>query len=337
MLSNETMISVIIPAYNIDEYIEYCLKSVSDQTYKNLEIIVVDDGSNDRTPEIIDEYAKQDDRVRVIHKENGGVTTARLCGVKEAKGSWIGFVDGDDYIEPDMYERLMTNAVNYKANISHCGYQMVFTNRVDYYFNTGRLMQQDSSEALKDLIDGAFEPCLCNKVFQKTLFDNIFKKKLINEEIRINEDLLMNFYLFREANKLVYEDFCPYHYQVRKGSAATSRLQSYKLSDPIKVCNIIAEENKKDPELYSISIKLLTEKLIRVATVSYKNTDNDIRTCVFDAREQLKKLLPIIRKQSIGSSRTKLLAEWAAASPSVYRIIHSVYGSITGRSHKYDI
>ena len=111
------MISVIIPIYNVSQYLSQCIDSVLAQSYRDLEIILVDDGSMDRTPEILDRLAEKDDRIRVIHKENGGATSARLCGVKVATGEWIGFVDGDDYIEPEMYEMLIGNAKKYGADI----------------------------------------------------------------------------------------------------------------------------------------------------------------------------------------------------------------------------
>ena len=100
---DEKLVSVIIPAYNIEDYIGRCLDSIISQTYKNLEIIVVDDGSRDRTGEILDNYAKKDRRIKVIHKENGGVSSARNKGIEVAEGDYIGFIDGDDLIEPEMY------------------------------------------------------------------------------------------------------------------------------------------------------------------------------------------------------------------------------------------
>ena len=102
------LISVVIPAYNVAPYIERCVESVLDQTYQNVEIIIVDDGSKDGTGEIIDRIALKEPRVRVIHQPNSGVTEARMTGVEAANGEWIGFVDGDDLVERDMYERLIS-------------------------------------------------------------------------------------------------------------------------------------------------------------------------------------------------------------------------------------
>lgn len=232
------MISIIVPAYNIKEYIGRTLDSILSQTYSDIEIIVVDDGSTDGTAEVVDSYATQyPTQIHVLHISNGGVTNARLTGISHASGDWIGFVDGDDEIETDMYERLMENVLKYGADISHCGYQMVFPDgRINYFHNTGNLVQQDTLTGLKDLLVGStIEPGLCNKLFHKTLFYGLLHGKLMDMSIKINEDLLMNFYLFAQAKKSVFEDFCPYHYIVRTTSASRQKLNENKIYDPIKV------------------------------------------------------------------------------------------------------
>ena len=143
---DEKLVSVIIPAYNIEDYIGRCLDSIISQTYKNLEIIVVDDGSRDYTGEILDNYAKKDRRIKVIHKENGGVSSARNKGIEAAEGDYIGFIDGDDLIEPEMYKTLVDLLEEENADIAHCGYQMVFPDRIDYYHNTGKKKIQTTEE-----------------------------------------------------------------------------------------------------------------------------------------------------------------------------------------------
>lgn len=147
----EPLISVIIPAYNIENYIERCMESVCRQTYRNLEIIVVDDGSKDQTGTVIDRMAQKDSRIIPIHKMNEGVSAARNTGLDRARGEYIGFVDGDDFIEENMYEFLLKNAQKYQADISHCGYQMVFPDRIDYYYNTGAIIIQDQRQGVYDL------------------------------------------------------------------------------------------------------------------------------------------------------------------------------------------
>lgn len=236
-------ISIIVPVYNLQEQIERCINSITAQTYKNIEILVVDDGSKDNSCNIIKKLAERDSRIIPIFKENGGVTSARLAGLTKATGDYIGFVDGDDEIEIDMYEFLLDNALKYEADISHCGYQMVFDDgRVNCFYNTGRVVLQDRNTGLKDLLEGSFvEPGLWNKLFHKKLFSNLLNKNLMDTSIKINEDLLMNYYLFSEASRTVYEDRCKYHYLVRGESVTRCSLSENKIFDPIKVKRIIMQ------------------------------------------------------------------------------------------------
>lgn len=231
------MISVIVPAYNVESTIIRTLDSILAQTYLEIEVIVVDDGSTDKTGKIIDTYSSEHERVVAMHTQNQGVTAARLTGVVRASGEWIGFVDGDDEIEPDMYELLVKNAEQYKADISHCGYQMVFTDgRISYFHNTGVLVQQDKTTGLKDLLDGSLvEPGLWNKLFHKTLFHSLLHTAVMDKSIWINEDLLMNYILFSKANKSVFQDICKYHYLVRSTSVSRVFLNQHKIFDPIRV------------------------------------------------------------------------------------------------------
>ena len=234
------LISVIVPVYNVAADLPRCLDSILAQTFTQIEIIAVNDGSTDESGAVLDSYAEKYANIHAIHKENGGVTSARLRGVQEASGDWIGFVDGDDEIEPDMYRRLLDNAGKYSADISHCGYQMVFQDgRVNFFHNTGTVEKHDKLQAVRDLLSGErIEPGLCNKLFRKELFQGWS----MDQSIRINEDLLMNFYLFSNAECSVFDDWCPYHYIVRSTSASRAKLNFNKIYDPIRVKEIICEE-----------------------------------------------------------------------------------------------
>lgn len=253
-------ISVIIPAYNLQDEISRAIDSVLHQTYEPIEIVVVDDGSTDGTADIIDEYSRRYSNVLVIHRTNGGVSSARLEGIKAATGQWIGFVDGDDEIEPDMYEFLINNAVKYYADISHCGYQMVFADgHVNYYYNTGRIVKQDRITGLKDLLSGSFvEPGLCNKLFRNNLFHSLLHDNSMPTDIKINEDLLMNYILFAQANQSVYEDRCKYHYLIRSDSASRSGLNWNMIYDPIRVKELICQMSISGMEQAAKQARLVT-------------------------------------------------------------------------------
>lgn len=119
-------ISIIVPVYNVEQYLEKCVDSILNQTFKDFELILVDDGSPDNSGAICDQYAEKDSRVRVIHKENGGLSDARNAGIDVAKGKYLGFIDSDDYIAEDMYELLYTNIIKEDANLSICGIYHVY-------------------------------------------------------------------------------------------------------------------------------------------------------------------------------------------------------------------
>lgn len=335
-LMKKECISIIIPAYNIGQYIRQCIESVLNQTYSNIEIIIVDDGSKDNTKEIIDEYALKDKRIIAIHKENGGVSSARLRGIQEANGEWIGFVDGDDYIEPNMFETLYKNAIKHNADISHCGYQMVFPNRIDRYYGTGKIIEQDHLAGLKDLLEGTMiEPGLVNKLYKKDLLKDIHNK--LDLSIKINEDLLMNYYLFKESNNSIYEDKCLYHYQVRANSAALSKLNVNKLLDPIKVTKKLLEETKEIEELNRIVRSRYVYQLIYLAIQDIKENRDLVYIPRKEARKELSCNLFSILKDNAISKKNKIMALWVAIWPYSYKLVHDLYLKKTGLDKKFSV
>ena len=240
----EEFISIIVPCYNVEQYVQKTVKSILNQTFANIEIICVDDGSADNTLQAICSVAATDSRVKAFSKENEGVTKARKFGFEQAHGKYIGFVDADDEIEPTMYERLYNNLVKYNVDISHCGHDIVWLNgKKESFYGTGRLAQQDKISGLKSLISGSFEPGLCNKLYKHNLLHSLFHSGVMDYSIKINEDLLMNYYLFKQAELSVFEDVCLYHYLKREGSASSSTISSRMIWDQINVKKIILEDS----------------------------------------------------------------------------------------------
>ena len=331
------LISIIVPVYNVAPFLQRSIGSIQNQTYQTLEVIAVDDGSTDDSLLTLESLAESDSRIRVIHQENSGVTSARLAGAAAARGEWIGFVDGDDEIEPDMYERLLQNALEYGADISHCGYQMVFPSRVDYYYNTGRIIRQDQRAGLKDLIDGSFiEPGLWNKLFHKSLFQGLFHSGKMDLSIKNMEDLLMNFYLFQNAKLSVYEDFCPYHYMVRKGSAATSKVNEHKLRDPLRVLKIIKNETADDTILQNAVNKRIAGCLVGLSTMKLDCQPELKRPYRDNARAELRQLLPELLHGN-SSKKLKTMAVWAAVWPDSYCFAHQIHSKVSGNDRKYEV
>ena len=321
----DTLISVIIPAYNIQDYLGTCLDCVLGQRYRDLEVIVVDDGSTDATPAIADAYAQKDPRVRVIHQANSGVTCARFQGLRIATGDYIGFVDGDDQLEPEMYELLLRNAREYDADISGCGYRKVYAKRTVDYFGTDQFSSFAKREGVRNLLDGRIEPGLCNKLYRASLFRVFETEHPMDLSIKNNEDRLMNYYLFSAAERSVFEDKCLYRYIVRKGSATHPVFNDEKFRDPIKVWNILLEETKNDPELNALCLTQLTHHLIRLATMSRKREGTLQTPLRTEARNMLRDMLPHLWGNRFCGMRIKAIALLAAFFPRLYARIHSKY------------
>lgn len=326
---DEKLVSVIIPAYNIEDYIGRCLDSIISQTYKNLEIIVVDDGSRDHTGEILDNYAKKDRRIKVIHKENGGVSSARNKGIEVAEGDYIGFIDGDDLIEPEMYKILVDLLEEENADIAHCGYQMVFPDRIDYYHNTGKKKIQTTEEGLKDLLSGEMiEPGLVNKLYKKELIKNC----RLNETVKINEDLLMNYQLFKLSQKSVYYDITPYSYMIRSSSATGANSLITKREDSLRVLNQIKDDCINN-NLLSIIYKRYIYLLMAICRDGLK--DKSYMKYQKKQRKQLKKELKTDVFKSCIPKKLKYMSLFSCYFPHIMKIIYKMYDLKTGTSKKY--
>ena len=331
------LISVIIPAYNVEAMLERMLESILAQTYQNLEIIVVDDGSTDATASVVARYEARYPCIRGVKKQNGGVTSARLKGVEYAHGDWISFVDADDCIEPWMYERLLDNAKKYNAEISHCGYQMCLpSGKTRYYYDTGRIVVQDNESGLKDLLEGAFvEPGLCNKLISRRIIEAALDTVSLEPTIRNLEDLLMNYYFFREANCSVYEDVCPYHYIVRKESAANAPINLHQLLDPLRVKRILLQETSDNEKLYRIAESQFVQQLISLSTLDVKENAEITKPVRTDARKELRRMVPRLIRGTC-AVKVKLKGLWVSVLPGLYASVHRIYARLTGIDKIYE-
>lgn len=212
------LISVIVPVYKVEEYLNKCVDSILTQTYRKLEIILVDDGSPDNCPTICDEYAKCDRRVIVIHKENGGLSDARNAGIEIARGEYIGFVDSDDCILPDMYEKLYNALKMNDADMSICNYLKVDKNGSVRYSDRKSHMKTEvitPKEAMEKLFEehiGCYVT-VWNKLYNRNILEN-----LRFEKGRLHEDEFFVHHAFGKCKKIAcIEDGC-YLYLQRNDS-----------------------------------------------------------------------------------------------------------------------
>ena len=206
------LITIIVPVYNIMEYLPRCVHSITAQTYTNLELILVDDGSTDGTGVLCDELAAEDSRIRVLHKENGGSSSARNLGLAHAKGAYIGFIDSDDYVEPDMYERLLAGIRNYQVQVAQIGRDEIDMggNRLP---NICQPPREDSvishQDFLKELLMHRGDCSFCTKLFARELLEGQeFPVGVLNEDFHLLVKLLPKIGSLVSLPGQAYHVFC---------------------------------------------------------------------------------------------------------------------------------
>jgi len=214
------VLSIIVPIYNVEKYLAQCIESLINQTYRDIEIILVDDGSPDRCPGICDGYAKKDQRVKVIHQKNAGVSAARNTGLRMAAGAYIGFVDPDDWVRPDMYAGMIAALEQTQADMAICGYEYCQENGIidgtrPYSCRSNETVSQKEVMRRFSDIPPTVRLVVWNKVFRRSLLEGIW----FREGLHASEDVL---FLTDYAEKIrsavvVHQPYCCN--RIRKGSA----------------------------------------------------------------------------------------------------------------------
>lgn len=239
-------ISIIVPVYDVEQFLSRCLESILSQTFQDFEVILVNDGSTDNSYQICLEYARRDTRVVIIDKENGGLSSARNAGLNVAKGEYIGFVDSDDYIAPDMYDLLYKNIVSYGADISICSFYLVYSDgRIIHTKPKGICKCMSNEEAIRTL--------LSTKQFENHAWDKLYKKALFNQirfpENELFEDIAVMHRLLDNCRKVIYESKPEYYYVQRPGSIVNSSFNIKKLQF-VKQCQRVVDFSKSKGGLY---------------------------------------------------------------------------------------
>ena len=269
------LISIIVPVYNVEKYIRRCVDSLINQTYRNLEIILVDDGSPDNSGAICDEYAKLDSRIKVIHKENGGVSSARNVGLDNASGEYIVFLDSDDYMDVDSYSVMYTGLIDKKADIAVVGLSQ---ERVDGIFvpkyNVDVTEVLDKAQTIAEMLKQVKYTCsLCDKLFSSKLIGDT----RFDETISHNEDLLFVYQLMKNSEKAVYTSKPMYYYCNNEQSASRVSF-SDKNTTMLKAQTMVLEDIKENiPEIYDVAlteyVKTVIFNLNSIARSGYQNKE----------------------------------------------------------------
>lgn len=220
------MVSVIVPVYNVEKYLNKCVDSIINQTYKDLEIILVDDGSKDTSGEICDEYPDKDCRIKVIHKENGGLSSARNTGIDFSTGEILMFVDSDDYIDPRMVEILYKNMKTHSADISMCDFYMLYENDKIEKCEDPACYVFCGEEILNNLEDNAFcYAVVVNKLYKREIFNNL--RYPIG---KLHEDEYMVHRVMYNCQKLVFTKTKLYYY-IKRDDSITGKFTSKRFND----------------------------------------------------------------------------------------------------------
>ena len=286
-------VSVIVPVYNVEDYLEKCLDSLVNQTLKDIEIIVVNDGSPDNSQKIIDKYEKKYKSIKSYKKENGGLSDARNYGVKKAGGKYISFVDSDDYIAPNMLEIMYNHAINNKLDIVVCDTINVYPDKEQYLISNYHYSENNVKNYLVS------PPMACIRLYNKILFNNIsFKKGIYYEDLELTPKLV------NQTTKIGFINEGLYYYLQRTGSIMKQQVWNDKLLDIFKVL----ESNyqalyKKYPQ--EIEYMYITH-LLRTATLRFLEYENS-NQYINKVKDEIKEKFPNWQKNIYYKKSSKKL------------------------------
>lgn len=328
-MSADAKITVIVPVYNVEKYLDKCIESIVNQTYKNLEIILVDDGSTDGSPVICDEWANKDYRIKVVHKNNKGASCARNSGLEIASGDYITFVDSDDYVDTNLYESLFNLLKKYGADAAACGMVRESCNGYKEVWADHSIHEFCRNDLLKWIgeASGILPVSPCNKLFSKDSIKNI----KFDENLKYAEDTLFNFEVAQNIDKLVLFSEPLYHYVNNSDSVSHISFDEHRF-DEHRVMDKIFALSSKDADVFQYCVKgdvLKSFRTIKEMCVSGNciNRFNEIRNRIISHKTE-------ILKSGIYSRATKFKTVFLFIAPNVYKIMIKSYGKYS--IHKFE-
>ncbi|MFR5876151.1 MAG: glycosyltransferase family 2 protein [Eubacterium sp.] len=318
MNNEQYLISVIVPVYNVEKYLDECVESIVNQTYKNLEIILVDDGSTDNSGKICDKWSEKDSRIKVIHKENGGSSSARNVALDIAHGDYIGFVDSDDFIDEDMFDLLLKNALEYSAEISRCSYRFNIDGKFTDSEEINDEIQVHSSKKILDSMkySGIINDIPVCKVYRKDFIaDARFDETLIS-----GEDVVFNYYLYKKISRLVSQDAAKYSYRIHNNYHTKNPQFHYRGYIAMKkiVC---------DPECpNSLFIKFFnfaSWSLHDIVIDGFNYDFNEIRKDILKYKKPIEKVI-----KDLGDKNKLIRLKVLSVSPLLYKLMLKLFDKL---------
>jgi glycosyltransferase involved in cell wall biosynthesis len=317
-----TALSIIVPIYNKEAYIDLCIESILKQTFTDFELLLINDGSTDACAARCQYYAERDDRITVIYQDNQGVSAARNKGLQMAQGSYVGFVDCDDTLEADMYEVLLDTAKKYGSDITICGVRKIFQDKIELQYGSLNITEYNRHEAVAGLLQ---------KEFPRSVYDKIYKAEIaksIKFEGRIYEDTFYNFLALSKTKKVVFNDVVKYNYIVRDNSVSMEKF-SKKYLDSTDFSKRIVEQCRREmPDLVVKAqyFDLITNiSLVNLLLVDQKdNYPVEYQSIV----AYLKGYLQYVRENPV-KRKHKYAIYILGISPLIYEIFMKIYCKIT--------
>ncbi|WP_163400496.1 glycosyltransferase [Flavobacterium fluviatile] len=316
------LISIVVPVYNVEKYLHACIDSILVQTHKNIEVILVNDGSSDRSPQICDEYEANDTRIKVIHKKNGGASSARNVGMKIAQGQYIGFVDSDDIISPVMYEVLYSQIKKYDANVAHIKSTSKLTNLS---------IKKDVINSQVKIVEKNNLLCFAFDYLGVAQWSGLYKRDVLDGcffvEGALNEDILWSYNVRKRSNRLLSIDLPLYYWNLEPVSLSRSGIST--LENPY---DYIQEDliNSQSDEQTLLSCKMKSIEFdFRSVT---RSTIHGFKTPALEKKykENEKQYIKNIRQNLGYIIRSPLFTKTVKAqlillsiSPSVYKLLRN--------------
>lgn len=306
----DSLITIVVPVYNVEKYLERCVRSLINQTYKNLEIILVDDGSTDNSGNLCDNYMKNDRRIKVIHKKNGGLSDARNAGLNVAKGKYISFIDSDDYVEDKFIEILYNSLIKYNTKIS--------ISDICVRYDTGEIIMNSNEktyvvtekELIRQMLIGKrdIENSACNKLYDITLFEDV--RYPVG---KLYEDTATTYKLLLKCNKIVVNSFPLYNYMKRRNSITQCKFNENKLQliDAVNIMTTSVRDKYPD----------LSLECDRKMMWAYLSTLSQLAASSHPDKKIAKELLSYI-----GSNRKKIMKNKTLDARDKVGIISTLFG-----------
>ena len=324
------MLSIVVPVYNVEKYLANCIESIIKQTYKTFELILVNDGSTDSSLNICEEYLRKDDRIKIINKENGGLSSARNAGIDIAKGTYIGFVDSDDWIDNNMFYIFMDIATNNKADIAQCEYKRVVDTTNEIFINNDcNVKVFSSTEALNNQYNnelGVSTVVAWSKIYKKELFDDLrFPLG------KYHEDEFTTYKLLYKANRIVYTSNQLYYYRDTPNSIMNASYNKKRLDilSALDERQSFLENVVKDEELIAKNLRFYYRSIV-TCYFRYKECNKEDKETIKD----ILKSRNIVYKRCIALKslrvKTKIKLMIFRVSPNCYKYINIIRSKIKG-------